>query len=167
MKLSALAKSILNILLRAAGDSVPAAASSSAAVLSACAVCGAAENRNALAPINDIAHIFYGDEASEAASSTCSARNLLRYTLPAIAWNTFALWGWAIGHRLLVGRSQSQARSLAAGAAVSLVAYVIDYKLVPPRWTPGIEAHLSKRSLFVAYVALALGLAFAPRPRGE
>lgn len=168
MKLFSLALTVLESALRAAPASIPAAVSSSAAVLTTVAACGALENRNALAPINDIAHVFYDRAAFQDAASTCSARNLLRYTLPAIVWNTFALWGWAIAHEMLSGRTRSQGkpgrlwRSLAAGAAISLLAYIVDYKLVSPRWTPGIEAHLSRRSLFAAYVALALGLALAP-----
>lgn len=164
MNLLSLAHSVLKPTLRAVPASAPAAVSSSTAVLATVAACGAIENRNALAPINDIAHIFYDREAFEEAASTCNARNILRYTLPAMAWNTFALWGWAVAHEMLSNRSRGGglARSLGAGAVVSLVAYVVDYKLVSPRWTPGIEAHLSGRSLFVAYVALALGLALAP-----
>ena len=164
MNLISLAQTILKSALRAAPASAPAAVSSSAAVLATIAACGAVENRNALAPINDIAHIFYDREAFADGASTCTTRNLLRYTLPAIAWNTFALWGWAVGHEMLSNRSRGGglARSLGAGALVSLVAYVVDYKLVSPRWTPGILEHLSGRSLFLAYVALALGLALAP-----
>ena len=164
MNLIFLARTIFKSALRAVPASAPAAVSSSTAVLATVAVCGAVENRNALAPINDIAHIFYDREAFEDEASTWGARNLARYTLPAILWNTFALWGWAVAHEMLSARSRggSLARSLGAGALVSLVAYVVDYKLVSPRWTPGIEAHLSGRSLFGAYVALALGLALAP-----
>lgn len=167
--------SLLPFALRAVRASIPGAVCSSAATLGTAAACGLIENRNALAPINDIAHVFYGQEAFGAGASTWGARNLLRYTLPAMAWNTFALVGWALLHRFLAGRNRpgkptgkppSRARSLAAGAAVALVAYVVDYKLVSPRWTPGIEAHLSGRSLFAVYVALALGLALAPG-RGE
>ncbi len=159
--------SLLKAVLRAVPASAPAAAASSAAVLATVAACGALENGNALAPINGITHVFYGHEAFGRAAGTWSARNLLRYTLPALAWNTFALWGWAIGHELLCNRSRggSRRRALLCGVLVSLLAYVVDYKLVSPRWTPGIEAHLSKKSLFAAYVALALGLALAPERR--
>ncbi len=126
------------------------------------------ENGNALAPVNDITHVFYGAKAFGEAASTWSARNLLRYTLPAILWNTFALWGWAVIHEMLSRRSRggSLERSVLWGVLVSMLAYVVDYKLVSARWTPGIEAHLSPRSLFAAYVALALGLALVPA-RGE
>ena len=158
--------SLLPFALRAVRASIPGAVCSSAATLGTAAVCGLIENRNALAPINDITHVFYGEEAFGARASTWGARNLLRYTLPAIAWNTFALSGWALLHGFLVGKRPSRARLLAAGIAVATIAYVIDYKLVSPRWTPGIEAHLSGRSLFAAYVALALGLALG-RERGE
>jgi hypothetical protein len=42
----------------------------------------------------------------------------------------------------------------------SAVAAAIDYGVTPKRFTPGWELLLSKRSMVVAYGALALGLAF-------
>lgn len=51
------------------------------------------------------------------------------------------------------------AKSLIGGAAVSGLAYVTDYKLVPAWLTPGFEKRLSNRSLLGIYAALALGLA--------
>jgi len=49
--------------------------------------------------------------------------------------------------------------SLLSGAAVSAMAYVADYYLVPKRFTPGFEKRLSNRSLFAIYSTLALSLA--------
>ncbi|MCC8405264.1 hypothetical protein LJ655_25920 [Paraburkholderia sp. MMS20-SJTN17] len=48
-----------------------------------------------------------------------------------------------------------------AAAATAMTAYVVDYKVVPARLTPGFEAHLSQRSRRALYVALGYGLVAA------
>lgn len=45
-------------------------------------------------------------------------------------------------------------------------AYITDYHIVSDRFKPGFEAHLSNRSLFMIYTALAIGLAAGARLRG-
>lgn len=42
---------------------------------------------------------------------------------------------------------------------VSVVAYIVDFYVVPKRFSPGFERRLSKGSLFVVYGIFALGLA--------
>ena len=49
--------------------------------------------------------------------------------------------------------------SLASGAAVAAVAYVVDFKVVPKRLTPGIEWKLPKRPLRKVYTILAASFA--------
>ena len=44
-------------------------------------------------------------------------------------------------------------------AAVTAGAYLIDYHLIPKRFTPGFEKRLSGKSLAAVFVALAVGLA--------
>ena len=44
-------------------------------------------------------------------------------------------------------------------AAVTAGAYLIDYYLIPKRFTPGFEKRLSGKSLAAVFVALAMGLA--------
>jgi hypothetical protein len=51
-------------------------------------------------------------------------------------------------------------------AAVSAVAYVTDYHLVPRRLTPGWEHRVSGKSLAAVYGVLALGLAACNLMRG-
>jgi hypothetical protein len=79
------------------------------------------------------------------------------------------MFGWAlIFHTILGSRARPGAgKSLAGGALVSLLAWVVDYRVVPPRLTPGIEARLSGRSIFVTYVVLALVLAIGAAGRRE
>ena len=160
-------KTLLLLLLERSRNVVPAAITASAATLAASAACGLAEEGNAIAPINAIAHALRGEEAFGEEAGACTPRTLLRYTLPAVAFSTLAMGGWGLIHEFTSARARGGglARSLASGAGVSLLAYVIDYKVVGPRWTPGIEARLSKRSVKLAYIALALGLALAPGRR--
>jgi len=42
---------------------------------------------------------------------------------------------------------------------MSTIAAIIDYGITPKRFTPGWEEVLSKRSIGLTYVAMALGLA--------
>ncbi len=52
-------------------------------------ICGVLENGNAVAPINAISHIMWGDEALEAEAVS------VRYTVTALALNDLAGVGWA------------------------------------------------------------------------
>jgi hypothetical protein len=149
----------------------------SAATTLAAAVCGLIEDRNAVAPLNSVSHIAWGDRASR------QERPSWKYTLTGLALNTAAVTSWAALYELFFGGAgavQSGAansngkrshaskashsmsrvitRSLIGGAAISGLAYVTDYKLVPAWLTPGFEKRLSNRSLLGIYAALALGL---------
>lgn len=86
-----------------------------------------------------------------------------RNTLLGFAIHTAASIWWAVFYEALFGAQarRSLPRALAAGAAVSAVAYVVDYRVVGPRLRPGFEAYLSGRSLFAMYAALAAGFAGA------
>lgn len=119
------------------------------------ALCGWRESHNALAPLNAVSHILWGDEA------TSQDRISLKYTATGVALNTAAMFSWALVFVKLFGRGQTNhtTSSLSGGALVSLLAYIVDYHVVPRRLTPGIEARLSSCSLLVIYVVLALSLA--------
>lgn len=79
-----------------------------------------------------------------------------------------ACFFWATFFEGLFGKraERSTAAALTGGATIAAAAYVTDYHVVPDRFTPGFEAHLSNRSLFAVYVALAVGLAAGARLRG-
>ena len=49
--------------------------------------------------------------------------------------------------------------AFASGAAVAAIAYVVDFKVAPRRFTPGFEWKLPKRPLRKLYVILAASLA--------
>ena len=127
----------------------------SAATSLALAMCGKLENRNSLAPINAISHIAWGEKAASRDDPS------LKYTATGFALNTAAVTGWAGLYELVFGRRADQrdvTGALAGGGIVSAVAYVTDYYLVPPRFTPGFEKRLSGKSLLAIYTTLALSL---------
>lgn len=136
-------------------DTLTTGAVATAATTLAVAALGKAEGGNAVAPINAVSHILWGDEAASADGIDAS------HTIPGLALNAAAVTGWAGVHELLMPRRgpRGLGQALAAGAAVSALAYVIDYHVVPERLTPGFEKRLSNASLLGVYAALALSLA--------
>ena len=75
---------------------------------------------------------------------------------------------WATFFEALFGREaeRSTGSALVGGATIATAAYVTDYHVVSDRFKPGFEAHISNRSLFLIYAALAVGLAAGARLRG-
>ena len=128
-----------------------AATSTSGAV----ALAGHIEDSDALAPLNAISHIVWGDEAYQERDFS------LKYTGTAIALNEVSVAGWAFLHEWIFGRSRENGNSafaaLGAGA-IAILAYVVDYHAVPARFKPGFERHLQPKSLVLIYILLALSL---------
>ncbi|HEX8833589.1 MAG TPA: hypothetical protein VF719_05285 [Abditibacteriaceae bacterium] len=136
-------------------DSLLTGKIASVATSSAIMACGAAENRNPVAPVNAVSHMLWGDEAATHDELS------VKHTFTGLALNSAANISWAVLYEKWFGEAGERgdvATSLAGGAAVAAVAYVTDYHLVPPRFTPGFEKRLSSRSLLVIYIVLALSL---------
>ena len=136
-------------------EGAPKAKIVGAASLASVALAGAIEDRDAVAPVNAISHIVWGDEAYEQRELS------LKYTGTAVLLNDVSVAGWAYLHEWLFGKAQDEGKigtSLVGGAAISLLAYLIDYHLVPKRFKPGFERHLQPKSLVFIYVILALAL---------
>jgi hypothetical protein len=135
--------------------SLCAGACATAATTATLAACAAMEHDPVAAPINSVSHIAWGDEAASHDEVS------MKYTATGFALNAVAVTSWAAVHELMFGSSVNgdPLKALASGAAVSAVAYLTDYHLVPARLTPGFEKRLSNRSLFAVYAALALSLA--------
>ncbi len=127
-----------------------ALASTAAALL-----CSRIENRHAARAINAISHIYDGGRPP--ADEGSGGRN----TAIGLALHTGASVWWAAFHEALSGplERRSPQRMLGAGAATAALAYVVDYHVVPRRFRPGFEAHLSPASMLSIYAALALGFA--------
>lgn len=140
-------------------ESWPRALAASSATAVVVALCGQAENGNAVAPINAISHILW-DEAALSQDEIS-----LEFTGAALALNASANFSWAFLFELFFGQARDENRvttALAGAIAVAALAYVVDYHIVPPRLTPGFEHRLPRRSLWPIYAALAFGL-FAPK----
>jgi hypothetical protein len=104
------------------------------------------------APLNATSHFLWGERAAR------KNERSWKYTGTGFAANYGASLFWALFAEALKGPSPSAARALASGAAVSGLAYVTDYHVVPKRLTPGFELRLPGRALVAIYAALALGL---------
>ena len=102
--------------------------------------------------LNAVSHFLWGEGAAR--------RNAVsvKYTGVGLAANYGASVLWAALYELL-GKKRTPARALRDGALVSAAAYVVDYHVVPKRFTPGFELRLPGRALAGIYAALALGLA--------
>lgn len=113
------------------------------------------ENGNPWAALNSVAHIVDGDDKEQPTAYSP------RESLLGIAVNGTAMCAWGILYEgaLLVTKKRS---SLLTALLGTTAAYLIDYKVVPKQFTPGIEKRLSHTSVLVAYAALALGLALSP-----
>jgi len=132
-----------------------ASAVSSGAVAGMAAACGQAEGHSRWQPINGISHIVWGPLAAARTGFTW------RHTGVGLLLNGAACGFWAVVYQ--AGRRSfakpDSVRALAgAGLAVSAIAYLIDYHMVPSRFTPGFELTLTRRSFPWLYGALAAGL---------
>lgn len=132
-----------------------AGASASAATTLTVALAGIAEQGSPWPALNSISKMVRGNHAPW--------RNELswKYTGTGALLNSAAVFSWAAVYAVLRGpRTRTDyARAVTAGVATSALAYVIDYHVVPNRFTPGFETRLPDRSLGLIYAALALGLA--------
>jgi len=149
---------IVNLLCRAT-ISGTAAGSAAAAMAAARA---RADGSTPYAPLNAVTHCLWPRRAfSETGPSA-------RFTLTGLAINQVSGVFWGVLFEGLLDRWQCRvkrragvAEIVASAATTAAVAYTVDYHAVPSRLTPGFEAHLSKRSMFYVYSALAAGFAAA------
>jgi hypothetical protein len=130
----------------------------SAATTAAIAICGQLEDGNSLPALNAVSHIPWGDEAAEQEDAS------LKYTATGTILNTIAVGSWALVYEAVFGKAARRGQKSTAilgGIAVSGLAYVTDYYVVPKRLTPGFEKRLSPASMLAVYSALALSLPLA------
>ena len=108
---------------------------------------GMATTTRAVDPLNAISHIFWGHQAAR------STRWSIKYTASGLFLNQLACIFWAACYESMIDRKQQSRFSSAA--AVSILAYLTDYHIVPRRFTPGFE-FVFPRTLFPwLYAALA------------
>jgi hypothetical protein len=135
----------------------------------AASVVGKYENDSFAAPLNATSHIIWGDEA---ARQDCFS---LKYTLTGFLLNHVSAIFWALFYEKLFGKHTakrqqatpsvskpndgSMIQPLLGATAVAAGAYVVDYYLIPRRFTPGFEKRVSGKSLAAILAGLAIGLA--------
>lgn len=134
---------------------VPGGTLAAAVIALTAAALGKAENGRAIAPINAISHMLWGNHAARRVKPS------LKYTGTGLALNEAASIFWSVIYEKFFGlaaRRGNVAKALGGGAVVAAAAYVTDYHIVPKRFTPGFEKRLSGRALFGIYAAMALSL---------
>jgi hypothetical protein len=127
------------------------------ATMATVALAGMREARSGVGPINATSHVIWGDKAA-----TTDIVDL-KHTLPGVLINGGAGVFWALVHELLQTRVRRDGpvATVACGAAVASLAYVVDYHLIPRRLTPGWELRLSRGSVALGFVALGFSLVVA------
>lgn len=117
------------------------------------------ETGSAPAALNATSHIVWGDDAAR--------HDELDWQHTALGGllNAGAMGAWAGVQHALFPKPRSLLGAAGVGAAVSALAYVTDYWVVPKRLTPGFEKRLSKPALLGIYAALATALAVGARLR--
>jgi hypothetical protein len=137
------------------GDSVRSGVIAAATTTAAAAISGQLEDHHPIGPINAVSHILWGDRAARRTGFS------LKHTVTGAVLNAAAVTSWALVQELIFGRAKRRptvAEAVAEGAAISALAYVTDYYIVPERFTPGFEKRLSNKSLAAIYGVLALSL---------
>ena len=104
------------------------------------------------AAINAVAHVVDGDEVTQ--PSEFSPRE----SALGIVVNGTAMAAWGVLYEGALALTKTKSNPL-TGAMGAFVSYVIDYKVVPKQFTPGIEKKLSHRSVLAAYLVLGITLA--------
>jgi hypothetical protein len=123
----------------------------------ALAIAGRRQAPSAAAPTNATSQWLWGRREALAAHRPDG-----RHTLVGYAVHHFAATFWAVLHARLLQDRRAMDRplpALAAAAATSTVAAVVDLGFTPERFTPGFQHRVSTPALVATYACFALGLA--------
>lgn len=140
----------------AARDSVVSGAVASALSTAALMALGQREAGSPWAATNAISHWVWGDAAFREYRPDWSHTGLGYgiHHASSMLWST--VFEKMFGDRAEQGQL---AAALAGGLAVAGLACFVDYKLTPRRFEPGVEQHLSRRSMALFYGLFGVGLA--------
>ena len=108
-------------------------------------------------PLNAVSHILWGREAAREQDWS------IKYTGSGLILNQLACLFWAGCYERLLHEKGKP--GIAKAVAVSAVAYLTDYHLVPRRFTPGFEFVFPRRMFPYLYAALAISLVAGVRMR--
>ena len=142
---------LTQILTRGLKTGLALAATTTAAILLA----SDKETGSPWAALNCVAHIVDGDEKEQPTGYSP------RESVLGIVVNGTAMAAWGVlyeGGLRVTNTPSSPLTALLATAA----AYGIDYKIVPKRYTPGIEKRLSQNAVWLIYGVLAATFALSP-----
>ena len=125
---------------------------------------GRAETGSAAAPINAPSQWLHGREAlrRDDVSWRHTALGALVHGASSMLWA--GLYG-ALRERRERRGGTSTAAALADAAAVTALAAVVDFKVVPDRLSPGFQHRLSRPAVVLTYASFAAGLLLANRLR--
>jgi hypothetical protein len=112
------------------------------------------ENGNPWAAVNSIAHIVDGDEKEQ--PTVYSPRE----SALGIIVNGTAMCAWGVLYEGALEITKTRSNPLTATLGM-VASYVIDYKLVPKQYTPGIEKRLSQKAILATYLILGTTLALS------
>lgn len=123
---------------------------------------GAIEQKSLFLPANAISHMVYGDDAfSEEPRPRLWGTGLLLNGAAMIAWSCIA--------ELMFFVFRTSPGEIVSSATISIVttllAMIVDFHVVPKRFTPGFERVLSRSALYATYATLALGFFLAALQR--
>lgn len=124
----------------------------SVATTAVLALLARAEGQHPIQPVNSTSHWFLGEQAGR------SRRLDLPHTLGGFATHHAASLLWAAIFEL-VRRYRLNSAPLGDAVAISALAALVDYGVVPKRLTPGWEKVVTPRSIGIAYAVMALALA--------
>jgi hypothetical protein len=127
----------------------------SVALAAALALLAKRERKGALQPVNATSHWMHGDKAAKVRDANLSHTGVGLATHHAAT--TF--WAFIFENWLATQRPRTPMLMLRDASAMTAVAAIVDYRLTPKRFTPGWENVLTPRSIGLAYVAMAVGLA--------
>jgi hypothetical protein len=134
--------------------SIKTAAIATAATSAALMLASKRDTGSPWAAFNSICHMVDGD-APEFPLDFAPRETLLGAGL-----NASAIASWAVLYEWLFGGVPLPSSAIWAALATAGV-WIVDYRLVPKRFTPGFEKRLDKKSIALAYVALAATFALS------
>jgi len=113
---------------------------------------GRAEQSDASGPVNGPSQWIWGRGAAR-------RRGVGRHTLVGylIHHAMSVLWG-TVFESFHTRRTSGVRHVVLRAMAITAIAYIVDFKVVPKRFSPGFEKQLSRSSLTQIYGAFALGL---------
>jgi len=143
--------SLRNLLLRSAKTAAIATATTTAALM----LFSTRETGSPWAAINTLCHMLDGDEKEQPMHFAPRESPL------GLGLTTSAVASWAVGYEYLLGGVPFPSSALWAALATAGI-WVVDYRIVPKRFTPGFEKHLSTAAIAAVYAVLATTFALSP-----